>query len=193
MKIFQNLASKLDKPVTIEYAMEYLRAKGIATGECGSNNLSFKLYDMNWDMYIEEGRLGLRNSFNVGSDINMDCLMKAMNQLNSERWVVKSFIETFTPNDENGIAQKESFSSIVFSLENFCYSESAFDKIYEFAIYAMCDGIDFHRKCYSQYLSDKMTQNQTHSTKIGFHAETEKTEGATVALDQQHRRKIGFI
>ena len=108
MKIFQNLASKLDKPVTIEYAMEYLRAKGIATGECGSNNLSFKLYDMNWDMYIEEGRLGLRNSFNVGSDINMDCLMKAMNQLNSERWVVKSFIETFTPNDENGIAQKES-------------------------------------------------------------------------------------
>ena len=115
MKIFQNLASKLDKPVTIEYAMEYLRAKGIATGECGSNNLSFKLYDMNWDMYIEEGRLGLRNSFNVGSDINMDCLMKAMNQLNSERWVVKSFIETFTPNDENGIAQKESFSSIVFS------------------------------------------------------------------------------
>lgn len=36
----------------------------------------------------------------------MDCLMKAMNQLNSERWVVKSFIETFTPNDENGIAQK---------------------------------------------------------------------------------------
>ena len=84
------------------------------------------------------------------------------------------------------------FSSIVFSLENFCYSESAFDKIYEFAIYAMCDGIEFHRKCYDQYLSDKMTQNQTHSTKLGFHIETENTEGATVALDQQHRRKIGF-
>ena len=78
MKIFQNLASKLDKPVTIEYAMEYLRAKGIATGECGSNNLSFKLYDMNWDMYIEEGRFGLRNSFNVGSDINI--LLSAKNR-----------------------------------------------------------------------------------------------------------------
>ena len=49
--------------------------------------------------------------------------------------VLKSFIETFTPNDENGIAQKESFSSIVFSLENFCYSESAFDKIYGYCIW----------------------------------------------------------
>lgn len=191
MKILRNLASKLDKPVTIEYAKDYLRAKGIATGECSGNNLTFKLYDMTWELYIEEGRFGLRNSFTIGSDIHMDCMMKAMNKLNSERWVVKSFIETYTPNDENGIPQASSY--LVFSLENFCYTESAFEKIYEFAIYAMCDGIEFQRKCYGQYMSDKMAQSQSHATKIGFHTDSEKNEGATVAVDHQHRRKIGFV
>ena len=30
--------------------------------------MTFKFYDMNWDLYCEKDRLGLRNSFNIGND-----------------------------------------------------------------------------------------------------------------------------
>ena len=98
--MIRNLIQKFVKPLSLDYVTKYLRNKGIATHASGENGLRFKLYDMNWDVYCEEGRFGLRSSFNLGDDINMDCMYKAVNKLNEERWIVKSFIETYSSNED---------------------------------------------------------------------------------------------
>ena len=146
---------------------------------------------MNWFLNCESGRFGLRNSFNLGDDIDMSCLIQAANRLNTERWIVKAFIETYTPKEENNIPDGETYSSIIFSFESFCYSESAFDKMYEFAIYAMSDGIEYHRKCYWELLNERKSKQTTQP--IGFHTEQKQNKDTAVAVDNQKRPRIGFV
>lgn len=181
LKIFSNSLS-------IDYVTKYLRNKGIATHKSGDNSLTFKLYDMNWDLYYEEGRLGLKNSFNLGNDINMNCMLQAINKLNADRWIVKSFIDIDNPENDSS-TKEDRLMSIVFSFESFCYSDSDFEKTYEFAIYAMTDGIEFHRKCYAENLKELNTRNPN---PIGFHKEQNKNKEESSSVDNQKRPRIGF-
>lgn len=187
--MIRNLIQKFVKPLSLDYVTKYLRNKGIATHASGENGLRFKLYDMNWDVYCEEGRFGLRSSFNLGDDINMDCMYKAVNKLNEERWIVKSFIETYSSNEDCTDKTEETNTSIVFSFEGFCYSERDFDKIYEFAIYAMTDGIEFHRKIYAETVKEF---NLNKTKPIGYNSEHETNEKLVSAVDNKQRRRIGF-
>ena len=107
--MFDNILKRIRKPLSIEYINKQLRAKGIATNLKGENNLTFKLYDMNWDLYCEKDRLGLRNSFNIGNDTDKECLLKAGNKLNNDRWIVKAFIDEDIP-EEDGQKGKETIS-----------------------------------------------------------------------------------
>ena len=84
-------------------------------------------------------------------------MLQATNKLNSDRWIVKAFIETYLPEKGDNSNAEDKVTSIVFSFENFCYSETDFEKIYEFAIYAMTDGIEFHRKSYAELIHEKNT------------------------------------
>lgn len=189
--MLKKLIEKLDKTLTLEYVNKYLRSKGIATNERGENTLMFKLYDMNWKLYCENGRFGLRNSFNLGNNIDMISLIRAANKLNTDRWIVKAFIETYTPKDENNLPIGEMYSSIIFSFESFCYSESAFNKMYEFAIYAITDGIEYHKNCYGKFLNEQKTMQTT--APIGFHTEPNQSKEATIAINNQKRPRIGFV
>ena len=78
--MFDNILKRIRKPLSIEYINKQLRTKGIATNLKGENNLTFKLYDMNWDLYCEKDRLGLRNSFNIGNDTDKELLLSAKTQ-----------------------------------------------------------------------------------------------------------------
>ena len=49
-KILQSLYAGL----SLSYINNFLRHKGIATNEYSKENLSFKLYDMNWDLSYEK-------------------------------------------------------------------------------------------------------------------------------------------
>lgn len=60
-KILQSLYAGL----SLSYINNFLRHKGIATNEYSKENLSFKLYDMNWDLSYEKGRFGLRVTFDL--------------------------------------------------------------------------------------------------------------------------------
>ncbi len=189
--MIKKIIEKLDKAPSLEYVNKFLRKKGIATNVQDENNLSFKLYDMNWDLNCENGRLGLRVFFNLGDDINISYMYQAVNRFNKERWIVKAFIDTYTPKEENGDkVDAKVISSIIFSFESFCYSQSAFDKMYEFAIYAMTDGMDFHRKCYTELIKEAKSINNT--SPIGFHT-TSVHEGGTSVASNNNRPKIGFI
>ena len=64
---------------------------------------------MNWDLYCEKDRLGLRNSFNIGNDTDKECLLKAANKLNNDRWIVKAFIDEYIP-EKDGQKGKETIS-----------------------------------------------------------------------------------
>ncbi len=189
--MINKIIEKLDKPLSLEYVNKFLRKKGIATNVQDEKNLSFKVYDMNWDLNCENGRLGLRVFFNLGDDINISCMHQAVNRFNRERWIVKAFIDSYTPKEENSDkVDTKVISSIIFSFENFCYSQSTFEKIYEFAIYAMADGIEFHRKCYAELIEEAKSINN--SSPIGFHS-TCVHEGSTSVASNNNRPKIGFI
>lgn len=152
-KILQSLYAGL----SLSYINNFLRHKGIATNEYSKENLSFKLYDMNWDLSYEKGRFGLRVTFDLGDDFDKLCMLQSVNKLNNDRWIVKAFIDKQIVKDNN---EKEYCkTSIIFSFESFCYSKSEFKKLYEFAIYAMADGLEFHRKCYRELLEEKIRFN----------------------------------
>ena len=190
--MIRQVINKLRKPISIGYIHKYLRSKGIATNERGENNLTFKLYDTNWDLFCEKERVGLRCSLTLGNDIDMQCMLQAANELNNERWIVKAFINTYTAGEEDNTAEKISISSIIFSFESFCYSEADFGNIYEFAIYALTDGIEYHRKAYVDLLNKHKSKSA--STPIGFHTESTVNEGTSVAAaDNQKRNRIGFV
>ena len=85
--MLNRILKRFRKPLSIEYINKQLRSKGIATNQSGENSLSFKLYDMNWELYYEKDRFSLRNSFNISSDTDKECLLKAANKLNNDRWI----------------------------------------------------------------------------------------------------------
>lgn len=186
-----NLFKKFRKSLTIKYINKFLRAKGIATSEVSETTIRFKLYDMNFDLSSEKERLIIRATFNLGDDINMVCMFKALNQVNYERWIVKAFVETYTPDDNDKDTKVE--SAIIFSFETFCFREYDFAKIYEFAIYALNDCIDFHKKCYSQYLNELSQKGTDKVTKIGFSHSSSNEPTSSVPMDAKPARKIGFI
>ena len=179
-KILQSLYAGL----SLLYINNFLRHKGIATNEYSKEYLSFKLYDMNWDLSYEKGRFGLRVTFDLGDDFDKLCMLQSVNKLNNDRWIVKAFIDKRIVKDNN---EKEYCkTSIIFSFESFCYSKSEFKKLYEFAIYAMADGLEFHRKCYRELLEEKNKIQSNPS--IGFHSEQNKKDG----VDNSNRPTIGF-
>lgn len=188
--MFDKILKKIRKPLSLDYINKQLRAKGIATNLKGENNLTFKLYDMNWDLYCEKERFSLRNSFNIGNDTDKECLQKAANKLNNDRWIVKAFVDEYIP-EEDEQNSKESISSIIFSFESFCTSEVDFINLYEFAIYAMTDAIEFHRKCYIDFVKEKETASS--NTPIGFKVQKNNNENNTFAENKSKRTKIGFV
>ncbi len=193
MNMKKKILEMVDNKLTIGYVNKFLRRKGIATSERGENALTFKLYDLNWDMLCEDGRLSMRVTFNLGDNIHVKSMMKAINTLNNERYVVKVFLDEVIPQDEEGNPIKDApkHTDIIFSFENFCYAESAFDNLYEFAIYAMADAISYHKQLYNNYETECIAQNGM--PKIGFHSSTEQQEATSVAMDKGERRRIGFV
>lgn len=187
--MINKIIKKLSKPLTLDFINNHLRSKGIATSERGDKNLTFKLYDMNWDLYCENGRLGLRNSMTLGSDIDMQCMHLAANRLNNERWIVKAFIDTYNQNEDGNDSPAEVVSSVIFSFEGFCHSKSEFVDMYEFAIYALTDGIEFHRKAYSEFLN----QRNHKASPIGFRTDEKQQGNMSVTTDNHKRNKIGFV
>ena len=186
--MLRQLINKMRKPLTLEYVNNYLRSKGVATNERGENGLSFKLYDMNWELYLQKERLGIRNSFQLSDDIEYSCLLQAANKLNNQRWIVKAFIETFDPVECKEDNKEEVLSSIVFSFEGFCYSVNEFMNLYEFAVYAIMDAIEFHRKSYNEILHAQANN----TPRIGFRTNTE-SDNTNRNVKNVNRNKIGFV
>ena len=165
-KILQSLYAGL----SLLYINNFLRHKGIAPNE--------------YSKEYEKGRFGLRVTFDLGDDFDKLCMLQSVNKLNNDRWIVKAFIDKRIVKDNN---EKEYCkTSIIFSFESFCYSKSEFKKLYEFAIYAMTDGLEFHRKCYRELLEEKNKIQSNPS--IGFHSEQNKKDG----VDNSNRPRIGF-
>lgn len=188
--MLNRILKRFRKPLSIEYINKQLRSKGIATNQSGENSLSFKLYDMNWELYYEKDRFSLRNSFNISSDTDKECLLKAANKLNNDRWIAKAFIDEYIAENDS-LKNKETISSIIFSFESFCYSEMDFMNMYEFAIYAMTDAIEFHRKCYAELMKEK--ESISSNNPIGFNARRNNNEDSTVVENKKTRTRIGFI
>ena len=185
--------SFFEKELNLEYINKFIRNKGLASHENGENSLSFKLYDLNWRLFYEQGRLSMNISFDLGEDINIPCLMHAMNKVNEERYIVKTFMQEYTPEDEEGkpIPNAEIQRSIVFSFETLCFTEKAFEKVYEFCVYALTDSIDFHRKHYAQYLEANKTRAK--DVKIGFSSQNGASDNADSTVTENNHRRIGFI
>ena len=155
--MFDNILKRIRKPLSIEYINKQLRAKGIATNLKGENNLTFKLYDMNWDLYCEKDRLGLRNSFNIGNDTDKECLLKAGNKLNNDRWIVKAFIDEDIP-EEDGQKGKETIE-----FHRKCYTELIKEK--ETATSNTPIGFNVQR---DNNEHSTVAENKKKRTKIGF-------------------------
>lgn len=189
------LFNMFNRKLTIKYINNYLRRKGIATYEHEGNEITFKVYDMNWDIWYEKERLSIRCSFVIGKDIQMQNMRNAINRLNHERYIIKAFlVETGQQDEENNFNKDVSSSqtSIVFSFEQFCFSKSAFSKIYEFAIYAMVDAIDFHKKAYNNYVIE--SDSKKYSSQIGFNSSAKQQNSIIHQTSiRQERRRIGFI
>ena len=63
--------------------------------------------------------------------------------------------------------------------------------MYEFAIYAMTDAIEFHRKCYAELVKEK--ESTSSNNPIGFNAKRNNNEDSTVVENKKTRTRIGFI
>ena len=185
--------SFFEKELSLKYINKFIRHKGLASQEDGESCLSFKLYDLNWILFFEGSRLRINVNYELGENINMPCMMQAMNDVNNNRYIVKVFTAQNTPTDENGNPIKDAGTthSVVFSFETFCFTESSFDKVYEFCVYAMTNAIEFHRKQYTQYLESTQTINK--DMKIGFTREEEKHDSTDQSKAKNSSRKIGFI
>ena len=61
-KMKKKLLKMLDKQLTIGYVNNFLRNKSIATNEHDENAITFKLYNLNWDLYFDGGKLSIRLS-----------------------------------------------------------------------------------------------------------------------------------
>ena len=189
--MINELLEKIKRPLTIEYCTDYLRKKGIATLSYDETIVRFKLYDLNFDLSYEQERLVLRTSFLLGDKLDYECMLRAINKVNLERWIVKTYIDSQIVKNKDESETEE--RSITFSFESFCLSRAAFCKLYEFAIYALNDCIEFHKQCYNQFLEQKNSSLEKSTNKIGFncHPETETTEHQPKERKQNHR--IGFI
>lgn len=187
------IIKRLRKPLTIDFINQQLRSKGIATNPIDEYNLIFKLYDMNWRIYCENARFRIHNSFDLSNDSDMESMIKAANELNNDRFIIKAFVNVPDKEEEqqNDSSDEESIASIIFSFESFCYSDSDFTNLYEFAIYAITDGIQYHRKCYVELISKKKANESAAS--IGFHAENSSYNKVSSVQDNHKRTKIGFV
>lgn len=189
--MFNYILNKFRKPLSINYINKQLRSKGIATHPYDEHYLSFKLYDMNWDIYCDGLRLGLRTTFSLDNDMDNECLQKTTNKLNYERWGVKVYIDETTRDDDREEG-KESSPIIVFSFESLCYSELDFMNQYEYAIYTLTDAIDFHRKSYIEFVKEKeSTAVSTHP--IGFNTPNRNNEERGTVENKKTKTKIGFV
>lgn len=185
--------SLFERELNIEYINKFIRQKGLATHMDGDKVLSFKLYDLNWRLTFEQERLHINVIFELGDDINIPCLMQAMNKLNEERYIVKTFVLEYTEEDNEGksIPNAPIQRSIVFSFESLCFTESAFEKLYEFCVYALTDAMDYHRKLYAQYL--EANKLRAKEGRIGFTQENVGNEASDATVTKNNHRKIGFV
>lgn len=190
--MIKKILKRFEKKLGIDYMNDFLRRKGIATSKCGEYMITFKLYDYDWDILYKEGKMNVRCFFTLGDDIHMDSMIKAMNALNGDRFAIKAYLDEVVSRDEAGnpIKDAQTRTDINFSFEHFCYTESAFDDLYEFAIYVMTDAIEFHKKAYNKYL----TENTTHpSPTIGFHSADEQSDEMSVTTNHHECKRIGFM
>lgn len=185
--------SLLEKELSIEFINKYIRKKGLASHEDRENSLSFKLYDLNWVLYFERGRLSIRVNFTLDDEINIPCILQAMNKVNEERYILKTFMQEYMPEDKNGkpVPNASIQRSIVFSFETLCFTEKSFEKVYEFCVYALTDSIDTHRKYYAQYL--EANKLKAKDVKIGFDKQNGTCNNADSAVAKDNQHRIGFI
>lgn len=185
--------SFFEKELTIEYITKFIRKKGLASSVNGENGLLFKLYDMNWRLFFEKGRLSMNVNFEIGEDINIPCLLQAINKVNEERYMIKTFMQEFMPEAEDGkpIPNAEVHKVIVFSFETLCFTEKAFMTAYEFCVYALTDSIDAHRKHYAQYL--EQTKSKAQDIKIGFNKQDGSNDNTNSTATKDTHCRIGFV
>lgn len=184
----------LDKKLSIDYVNDFLRRKGIATDKYDEGMISFKLYGYDWIIIYEceYGKIFMRIRFTINDDDQIDKLMKAANKVNCEHYAVKVYLDEFVPQDEavNPIKDAKTYT-LVFSFEHFCFTESAFDRLYEYAIYAMIETIDYCKKKYNEYKTEYITPD--HLPTIGFHSAAEQSDATSVTADKHKQKQIGFI
>lgn len=190
------LLGMLDRKLTVGYVNDYLRGKGIATLEHDDCWLTFKLYDLDWLLLCKDGRFGIRCTFTLREDTHMESMLKAVNTLNDERYVVKAYLCGGSCKDEDGATVKNEplYKDIVFSFESFCYTESCFPELYETAIYITADAIDSLRKLYNEY-KDAQAAAVDNPPKVGFNraaGQPGQQDAAPAGMSGQERKRIGF-
>lgn len=190
------LLGMLDRKLTVGYVNDYLRGKGIATLEHDDCWLTFKLYDLDWHLFCKDGKFYIHCVLALRDDTHMESMLKAVNTMNDERYVVKAYLRGGSCKDEDGTPVKDApvYKDIVFTFESFCYTESCFPELYEAAIYLTADAIDSLRKLYNEY-KDAQAAAVDNPQKVGFNraaGQQGQHDAAPAGMSGQERKRIGF-
>ena len=162
--MFEYILNIFRKPLPINFVNKKLRSEGIETHFKNENILSFNLCDSDWDLFCDEKRFGLSQSYKIDDDLDKECVLKAANKINSQKWITKVYITESSNYGDEGKNDKEPLPFIVFIFDGFYDSKSQFMDLYEYAKFAIIDAYNHFWTDYYGFLNlkEKESENSTH-------------------------------
>ncbi|MBQ8055450.1 MAG: hypothetical protein IJ270_01360 [Paludibacteraceae bacterium] len=146
MKLFWKKEQE-DDTLTLDYIVEYLRGKGLAVSKDEDISLLFKNYELNWKIFLDKQRFVMYVMFMISNTNDYDFVNEVCRRTNLTNFLVKNYISFFYKKDKNGNKTEEIEScGLVFAVEALCTTKSSFREIYEYAVYAILESIENHRK-----------------------------------------------
>ncbi|MCF0174045.1 MAG: hypothetical protein HUJ95_01775 [Bacteroidales bacterium] len=149
------LAAKADETLEVKDVINFLREKGLAVSQDTEDSLTVKIYDTNVNIDVSKGRFLMSTSYVLGDDVNIDALKEANNVFSCDRVCLKATLWPCSQKSEEGDAiESKTRDWLSFSFENLCRNMDEFKHQYEWGVYCLFDGIEYHRQVYG-----KMIQN----------------------------------
>lgn len=191
MGIFRKKPHGLDT-LNADNALEFIQSKGMPARKDSDNSVIFKLNNEAFTIYVGEGRFSLSRTYNLDNEISDIALSRSNNEIMSDRYCLKAFVNVYREKDEDrkDIPSTILGRTLVFSCESLCGSYEEFKRQYEWAIYALTDGIAYHQSVYGRILQE-MTDESDQSNRIGFKQDTSDDQSIESGTTTAHR-KIGF-
>lgn len=184
------LNSILDKfrPVSVERINDFLTRKCIEHTCTKLDEISFKIEDLNWHLYIDENYFKIELAFTIDEEsdnkINKLIAEKACLEVTKQIKVLKAHYISHEYTDEDQNNKLIKFHILIFAFESYCFNMYDFSYFFFTGLNIIIGGKNEYHKIYDE-LESKLP-----GTSIGFsHLDSENTYEKS---QPTNRHRIGF-